>query len=116
MGRVVRRVCVVMMLVTSSLASSLAAPAWACGCGAYLPNRAGASVSTERALIAWDGTAEDIVMAFSVSASSERAAWVMPVPSAAEFSLGDPEAFDELVRLTAPASSTAITGGPVSTG
>jgi hypothetical protein len=59
-------------------------------------------VSTERALIAWDGTTEDIVMAFSVSGSSERAAWVMPVPSAAEFSLGEPEAFDELVRLTAP--------------
>jgi len=91
-----------MMLVTSTLASSLAAPAWACGCGAYIPNRAGASVSTERALIAWDGTTEDIVMAFSVSGSSERAAWVMPVPSAAEVSLGNPEAFDELVRLTAP--------------
>lgn len=102
MGRVVRWLCVVMMLATVSLASSLAAPAWACGCGAYIPDRAGASVATERALVAWDGTTEDIVMSFNVSGSSEKAAWVMPVPSPAEFSLGDAKAFDELSRLTAP--------------
>jgi hypothetical protein len=105
-----------MMLVTSDLAveprrSGVGVRLWR-----VHPESGRAAVSTERALIAWDGTTEDIVMAFSVSGSSERAAWVMPVPSAAEFSLGASEAFDELVRLTAPASSTAITGGPVSTG
>jgi hypothetical protein len=53
-------------------------------------------------LIAWDGAVEDILMSFNVSGSSERAAWVMPVPSVAEVSLGDAEVFSELGRLTAP--------------
>jgi hypothetical protein len=41
-------------------------------------------------------------MSFNVSGSSDKAAWVMPVPSAAKVSLGDTEVFDELGRLTAP--------------
>jgi hypothetical protein len=69
---------------------------------AYIPDRAGASVATEQALVASDGTTEDIVMSFNVSGSSDKAAWVMPVTSAAEFSLGDTKAFDELGRLTGP--------------
>jgi Uncharacterized protein conserved in bacteria (DUF2330) len=84
------------------MVSSLATPAWACGCGAYIPNQAGATVTDERALIAWDGDTEDILMSFNVSGSSNTAAWVMPVPSAADVSLGDPETFRELGRLTAP--------------
>jgi len=90
------------VLLASSLAFSVASPAWACGCGAYIPNRPGPTIATERALVAWDGATEDIVMSFNVSGSSERAAWVMPVPSAAEVSLGDAELFTELGRVTAP--------------
>jgi hypothetical protein len=41
-------------------------------------------------------------MSFNVSGSSDKAARVMPVPSAAEFSPGDAKAFNELGRLTAP--------------
>jgi hypothetical protein len=41
-------------------------------------------------------------MSFNVSGSSAKAAWIMPVPSAAKVSLGDTEVFDELGRLTAP--------------
>jgi hypothetical protein len=94
-------VCAVLALFLGGLVSGVAAPAWACGCGAYIPDRAGASVVDERAMVAWDGKTQDILMAFNVSGSSDKAAWVMPVPSAAKVSLGDTEMFDELRRLTA---------------
>jgi hypothetical protein len=93
---------VVVALLLGSLGTSVAAPAWACGCGAYIPDRAGPAVVDERALIAWDGAREDILMSFNVTGSSDKAAWVMPVPSAAQVSLGEAEAFEELGRLTAP--------------
>ncbi|WP_319454065.1 MULTISPECIES: DUF2330 domain-containing protein [unclassified Mycobacterium] len=102
MARLLRWACAVLVLVGSGLTVSLASPAWACGCGAYIPDRSGPSIATERALIAWDGAVEDILMSFNVSGSSERAAWVMPVPSAAKVSLGDAKVFSELGRLTAP--------------
>jgi hypothetical protein len=92
----------VLVLVLGGLVSSVAAPAWACGCGAYIPDRAGASVVDERAMVAWDGKTQDILMSFNVSGSSDKAAWIMPVPSAAKVSLGDTEVFEELGRLTAP--------------
>lgn len=84
------------------MVSSVAAPAWACGCGAYIPDQAGASVVDERALVAWDGKTQEILMSFNVSGSSDKAAWVMPVPSAAKVSLGETEVFEELGRITAP--------------
>jgi hypothetical protein len=102
MRRAYRPVCVVLVLLCAGLMSNVAAPAWACGCGAYIPDRAGAAVVDERALIAWDGRTEDILMSFGVTGSSERAAWVMPVPSAARVTLGDNAVFDDLAALTAP--------------
>lgn len=92
----------VVVLLLAGLTTSVAAPAWACGCGAYIPSQKGASVVDERALIAWDGSREDILMSLRVTGSSDSAAWVMPVPSAAQVSLGEAEAFTELDRLTAP--------------
>ncbi|MCW2629268.1 MAG: hypothetical protein JWR48_5990, partial [Mycobacterium sp.] len=53
-------------------------------------------------MVAWDGKTQDILMSFNVSGSSDKAAWVMPAPSAAQVSLDDTEAFEELGRLTAP--------------
>ena len=53
-------------------------------------------------MVAWDGKTQDILMSFNVSGSSDKAAWIMPVPSAAQVSLGDTEVFEELGRLTAP--------------
>ncbi|MGK2865480.1 MAG: DUF2330 domain-containing protein [Mycobacterium sp.] len=97
-----RSICAVLVLLLAALTTSIAAPAWACGCGAYIPDRAGAAVVDERALIAWDGSTEDILMSFGVSGSSDRAAWVMPVPSAARVTLGDNAVFDDLAALTAP--------------
>ena len=97
-----RWVGALLVLVLTGLMSSVASPAWACGCGAYVPDRPGPSVADERALIAWDGTTEDIVMSFNIAGSSDKAAWVMPVPAAAEVTLGDAEVFADLAALTAP--------------
>ncbi|MGZ8813574.1 MAG: DUF2330 domain-containing protein [Mycobacterium sp.] len=100
--RMCRWIAVVLVVLAGAVLFNVASPAWACGCGAYVPDNPGSSVADERALIAWDGTTEDILMSLSVTGSSDRAAWVMPVPSAARVSLGDTEVFEDLGRLTAP--------------
>jgi hypothetical protein len=100
--RAFRSIALVLALMAGAVLVNVASPAWACGCGAYVPDNPGSSVADERALIAWDGNTEDIVMSLSVTGASERAAWVMPVPSAARVTLGDTEVFEELGRFTAP--------------
>jgi hypothetical protein len=97
-----RSIAVVLVLLGGAALFNVASPAWACGCGAYVPDHPGSSVADERALISWDGSTEDILMSLSVTGSSDRAAWVMPVPSAARVSLGDTEVFEELATFTAP--------------
>jgi len=101
-ARVCRSTALVLAVVAGAALFNVASPAWACGCGAYVPDNPGSSVADERALIAWDGATEDILMSLSVTGSSDRAAWVMPVPSAARITLGETEVFEELATLTAP--------------
>ncbi|MFE5482355.1 DUF2330 domain-containing protein [Streptomyces sp. NPDC056527] len=82
---------------------SLIAPAYACGCGAMIPDanqRIG--VDRETSAVRWDGRTEQIVMRFTVRGNAERAAWIMPVPGRADVTLGDPELFDALEDLTRP--------------
>lgn len=98
----VRRLCGVVVLLLASVSAGVAAPAWACGCGAYIPDGGRAAVATERALIAWDGARQDVVMSFQVTGDSDTAAWIMPVPSATDVTLADPDLFVELARLTRP--------------
>ncbi|OBF33976.1 hypothetical protein A5719_04170 [Mycolicibacterium peregrinum] len=99
---VIRSASAVLILLLIGLTANVAAPAWACGCGAYIPDRAGASVADERALVAWDGVTEDILMSFNVRGGSSKAAWIMPVPSEAEVTLGEPAVFSALAALSAP--------------
>ncbi|MDC0768249.1 DUF2330 domain-containing protein [Streptomyces sp. HD] len=81
----------------------LAAPAWACGCGAMVPgDERRVSVGREESVVRWDGVREQIVMRLTVGGDAERVAWIMPVPSRATVRLGDPELFDELHDITAP--------------
>src|SRR4029078_13224648 len=101
-ARVCRSIALVLALLTVAALSNVASPEWACGCRADVPDNPGSSVADERALIAWDGTTEDILMSLSVTGSAARAAWAMPVPSPARVSLGDPAVFEDLGRLTAP--------------
>ena len=80
----------------------LVAPSTACGCGAYVPSDGDAAVGGETSLVRFDGSTEQIVMKLQVEGTSSEAAWVLPVPTTAEVSLGDAEVFDTLERLTAP--------------
>lgn len=101
-ARTVRWACAALVLFVTTVSAGLAAPARACGCGAYIPDSGAAAVTTERALVAFDGARQDVVMSFQVAGGSATAAWIMPVPSRAEVTLADPDLFTELDDLTAP--------------
>ncbi|MHB9862218.1 DUF2330 domain-containing protein [Streptomyces sp. YIM S03343] len=81
----------------------LTVPAFACGCGALVPdgNRQ-VTVGREESVVRWDGHREQIVMRLRVGGDADSAAWIMPVPHRATVRLGDPALFDQLASLTAP--------------
>ncbi|WP_031080414.1 DUF2330 domain-containing protein [Streptomyces sp. NRRL S-118] len=88
---------------------SLISPAYACGCGAMIPDRASRiGVQRETSIVHWDARSrtEQIVMRFSVRGTAREAAWIMPVPGRADVELGDPYLFEELRELTAPEHRT----------
>ncbi|MEU2059055.1 DUF2330 domain-containing protein [Streptomyces sp. NPDC013455] len=83
------------------------APAYACGCGAMVPDPATRiAVSGEQSVVRWDGRQEQIVMRLTVGGSARHAAWIMPVPHRATVRLGDPALFDQLAEAVAPVHRT----------
>ncbi|NWF27550.1 DUF2330 domain-containing protein [Streptomyces sp. PKU-EA00015] len=97
------RALVVLLLLLGFQLGALVAPAHACGCGAMVPDRnASISVGRETSVVDWDGRTEQIVMRFTVTSDTPRAAWIMPVPGRATVDLADGALFDELVRIAAP--------------
>ncbi|MER6424157.1 DUF2330 domain-containing protein [Streptomyces sp. NPDC001137] len=98
----VRLLAVVVTLLATQL-GSLIAPAYACGCGAMIPDgQRRVSVGREESVVRWDGRREQIVMSLTVGGDADRAAWVMPVPHRATVGLGDPALFTQLAATTAP--------------
>ncbi|MER6999663.1 DUF2330 domain-containing protein [Streptomyces sp. NPDC000410] len=86
---------------------SLIAPAYACGCGAMIPDgKSRIQVDHETSIVSWDGRREDIVMRFTVNGDAPSAAWIMPVPNRATVELGDEELFRELSYDTEPEERT----------
>ncbi|MFG1911136.1 DUF2330 domain-containing protein [Kribbella sp. NPDC048928] len=78
-------------------------PAWACACGGYLPDaQSHARVYGENALVRHTGGTEQITLSMGVNGTSKKAAWIMPVPSAAKVELGDTQLFYRLGQLTKP--------------
>lgn len=104
-GRDVRgRLVVVVLALLGLQLASLVAPAYACGCGAMVPDdERSVRVSRERSVVRWDGREEQIVMSLTVSGDARTAAWIMPVPNRATVELGDAALFDQLDEETAPA-------------
>ncbi|MEU6085705.1 DUF2330 domain-containing protein [Streptomyces sp. NPDC047085] len=85
----------------------LVAPAYACGCGAMVPEASQQiAVASEQSVLRWDGRSEQIVMRLTVSGTAEDAAWIMPVPHRAAVRLGDPALFDQLGKAIAPVHRT----------
>ncbi|GAB3831405.1 DUF2330 domain-containing protein [Kribbella italica] len=78
-------------------------PAWACACGGYLADaESRARANGEQALVSFDGTTEEIVLSMAIQGSSKKAAWIMPVPAAAQVTLGESSTFEDLARITRP--------------
>ncbi|MET8446302.1 DUF2330 domain-containing protein [Streptomyces sp. NPDC005209] len=101
------RVLAVVLAVLGVQVGWLVAPAYACGCGAMVPDaRQRIAVSSEVSVLRWDGRQEQIVMRLTVVGDADRAAWIMPVPHRATVDLGDPALFDELSATVAPAHRT----------
>ncbi|MEU2773193.1 DUF2330 domain-containing protein [Streptomyces sp. NPDC007162] len=101
------RLLAVLLLLAGLQLGSLAAPAYACACGALVTDAAQrVSVGREESVLRWDGTREQIVMRLTVDGDADRAAWIMPVPHRATVSLADPALFDQLHTLTAPVHRT----------
>ncbi|MFC8345013.1 DUF2330 domain-containing protein [Streptomyces sp. NPDC057280] len=106
-GRARRRLSAVVLALLATQLGSLIAPAYACGCGAVVPDTARrVAVAREVSVVRWDGRRERIVMRLTVDGDSGRAAWIMPVPRRADVTLGDPAVFDELDAATAPVHRT----------
>ncbi|WP_405893512.1 DUF2330 domain-containing protein [Streptomyces sp. NBC_00104] len=97
------RLLVVVLALLGLQLASLVAPAYACGCGAMVPDDGrNMSVNRERSVVRWDGREEQILMSLTVSGDARTAAWIMPVPNRATVKLGDAAVFDRLDEETAP--------------
>ncbi|MGW0364460.1 DUF2330 domain-containing protein [Streptomyces sp. NPDC002990] len=102
-----RRILALLFALLATQVGSLISPAYACGCGAMIPDGQSAiGVDRETSVVRWDGRTEQIVMRFSVRGDARRAAWIMPVPGRATVELGDPDMFSDLTRLTLPERKT----------
>lgn len=102
-GWVRRRVGLLLVAVLATQLGSLVGPAYACGCGAMVPDGTSRiGVSREASVVRWDGRTEQVAMRFTVGGDAKRAAWVMPVPGRATVRLGDAGLFSDLVDLTGP--------------
>ncbi|MEU4103355.1 DUF2330 domain-containing protein [Streptomyces tanashiensis] len=98
-----RHILTIVVALLALQLGSLVAPAYACGCGAMIPDKAERiGVDREESAVRWDGRTETVVMRFHVHGNARRAAWIMPVPGRADVALGDPALFDALDRLTEP--------------
>ncbi|WP_328924137.1 DUF2330 domain-containing protein [Streptomyces sp. NBC_00190] len=98
-----RRILVLLFALLATQLGSLISPAWACGCGAMIPEGyARIGVEKETSVVRWDGRAEQIVMRFVVRGDAPRAAWIMPVPGRATVELADGAVFGQLSQLTEP--------------
>jgi hypothetical protein len=75
--------------------------AQACACGGFVSDKK-VQVDREDAVVELADGTETVTMQFAATTTAERAAWVMPVPTKAEVTLGDPKIFTELERLTRP--------------
>ncbi|WP_411102797.1 DUF2330 domain-containing protein [Streptomyces sp. cmx-4-9] len=98
-----RRILALLFALLATQLGSLISPAYACGCGAMVPEGGSViGVDRETSVVRWDGRTEQIVMRFTVGGDARRAAWIMPVPGRATVELGDAEVFGALADMTRP--------------
>ncbi|GHI83611.1 DUF2330 domain-containing protein [Streptomyces xanthophaeus] len=102
-----RRILTLLFALLVTQLGSLISPAYACGCGAMVPDgQSVIGVDRETSVVRWDGRTEQIVMRFTVGGDARKAAWIMPVPGRATVELGDADLFGELAQMTRPERRT----------
>lgn len=81
----------------------VAPPAMACGCGGVVSDPGHrTAVDREVALLTGDGTTETIHMQLGMKSDAEDLGLLVPTPSPATVTLGDPDIFDDLRSVTRP--------------
>ena len=80
--------------------SDRAAPAQACACGGVVDQPGGdTSVSSERAVVVWDGKQETIMLRLSTRSEAVNAGLLVPTPTPANVELGDEQVFTDLAGV-----------------
>ena len=103
--RTARALIIALLVVLAQAFFAVAAPSYACACGAMEPttNAGSMQISGETALITHDGTNESIYLSFDVAQSStQQAALILPLPRQAKLELGPKTLFTELFEVTKP--------------
>ena len=86
-------------------ATSAAAPANACGCGAFAPTPdAQVAVSTESAVISHVGGIENIVLSVGVDSEALQTGLIIPTPSPATLTAGSPTLLAEAEAAISPST------------
>ena len=84
-------------------ATAVAGPANACGCGAIAPGvGAVAEVTGENAVVSYRDGIESIQLSLGVDSAISSAGLVIPTPTPATVTAGDPALFDALAEQTSP--------------
>lgn len=98
-----KRAAAVIALSALLLAAQAAAPASACGCGGPAPEP-GTQVDVDRetALVRWNGSVEEILMQLDMRADTGETGLVVPTPTPAKVSSGDPATFVALEAQLVP--------------
>ncbi|TCO65251.1 DUF2330 domain-containing protein [Actinocrispum wychmicini] len=104
---------VVAALLTLQVATPMTAQA--CACGGFVGDQK-VRVGQETAIVALDQGKETVSMQFAADTTATRAAWVMPVPTKADVSLGDEKDFTYLDDFTKPEYRDVRTGSGVGGG
>lgn len=90
-------------LVFGVLLVVAAPPAMACGCGGVVSDPGHrTAVDHEVALLTGDGTTETIHMQLGMKSDAEDLGLLVPTPTPATVTLGDPDIFDDLKSVTRP--------------
>ena len=83
--------------------AAAAAPAYACGCGAIAPELGTvAEVTSESAILSHKDGVETIVLSLGIDSQIASAGLIVPTPSTATISAGDPALFDAVHEQTVP--------------
>lgn len=98
-----RRLSQALLVLALAVAFGAIGPgtAGACACGAYLADDR-LEPTHETALVELSGGTQAITMNIAAETEASNAAFLMPVPSQAEFELADAGLFEELDELTRP--------------